>query len=152
MKAVIISSNNKRKTAMITVVYGDGSRKRSETRHCKQTSSGMIGGMLDQHRDALRKMQEISTLWAHKIDSLNAELGNKAKRAIPYNANLYFAWAEGDNSVAYQKHLNGERDRASHIGDVLWEEGARLEALAEIRRAEKRVKLEKKINLAVAPT
>ena len=144
MRVTVISSNDKRKTAMITVVHGENDRKRSETRHCKQSTNGMIGRMLDEHCNPLQKMQGISELWARQVDALNHELGNKAQKKTPYNAGLYFKWVEGDNSAAYQKHLNAERVRASQTSEALWAEGQRLEALAEIRRAEKSAKHEKK--------
>lgn len=150
MKTTVISSNDKRKTAMITIVHDEGIRKRSETRHCKKTDKGLVGRMLDQHCDALTKMQAISELWARQIDSLNAELGNKAKKAVPYNASLFFAWEQGDCESKYIKYLGVQRDRATQISEGLWEEGEQLESLAIIRRAEKAAKQKKGLVVAKA--
>lgn len=137
MKAKVISSNSKRKTAMIVIHYDVNGCKRSETRHCNVAGDVMSGYVLGFDRAVLTTAQTESEYLAHTVDALNRELNTNAKTAQSYRANLVFGWKLGDNQEEYGKHIIAESGRALHINAHLLNEVERLMPLVEIRRAEK---------------
>lgn len=135
MKATMISSNSTRKTAELVIVHGEGSRKRSETRHCQRVEDTFVGYVLDQDKNILMNLQQEAHYVAAEIDGLNRYLDTKEKKASGHTVNLWFPYQLGsDISTQYEAHVSHERTRASARLRELNADAEPLRLMAEIRR------------------
>jgi len=142
MKATLISTNDKRKTAMLIIKYDDDGWKRSATRHCLLSPGGTWRGyVLDADRRELESMAQAGGTLATTIDAMNRELGTKAPKTSAYTPTLLFAWTAGaDNTDAYHAHMSQERQNARQSIARLFDEAERLRVLVDVRRAEQQRK------------
>lgn len=142
MKATVKSRNTTRMTAMLAIVHGEDGSKRSTTRHCKiQANETFVGYVLDQEKTMLLGLQQQTEALAHEIDWLHRFLETKAPAALSYRANLLYAYETGlDIEESYAKHITEERTKGTTRVLELNHEAEPLRLLAELHRAELRLK------------